>query len=638
MAKVAAIAAVAISIAAAIPTGGTSLLGTAALSAGLTTSVATASLIASGVALAANIGAGLLAKKPGAGGGSKTDWSADPNAAIPIKFGRTGGAGQIVYRKGSGTGDKNKYQTITTVLSGVTSQSIDATFADRKPVNLSGTAAVGSPYSGRMWEDRQIGLCPEPAALNTGVGNKPGWTAAHKLSGLTAVQDTFLYDAKGDNTFTTEPQMVWVGHWAICYDARLDSTYSGGSGPQRRDNPATWAWSNNPYVVGATWVLGWMQNGIRVAGVGITNFDIASFVEASNIADLNGWKVGGEVTTADDKWEVLKSILQAGGGEPIRDGATLSCIIQAPRVSIATIGAGDLIGGASIPRSRPRKQRINGIIPKYRSEAHWWELVSGTVARIDAYITPDGGKRTKTIEYPLVQVENGDDASQPTQIAGYDVEMSRERMPIVLPLKLRWIGYRTGDCIDCAITESGLPGQQLIIINRSLDVASGAVTLTVRTEDPAKHARVFALTGDVPPTTVFDRPDSPGSYALDIAASTGALWIVAQSVVYPITSNDTSITIAAFDGVLNTGQTISFPAATLSGLTSDTRYGVFWSLASSSYSAVLYPALTQQADSGLVFLEWPKTSANGTYTPEPTPPGGYGGGGRIPRTPDEQLE
>jgi hypothetical protein len=172
-----------------------------------------------------------------------------------------------------------------------------------------------------------------------------------------------------------------------------------------------------------------------------------------------------------------------------------------------------------VPRSRPRKERINGIIPKYRSEEHFWEQVSGTVARIDAFVTEDGGTRTQEIEYPLVQIETGEDVSQATQLAGYDVELSRERMPISLPLKLRWIGYRTGDCISCAISEMGLVDVQLIIIKRSLDPATGAVTLTVRTENPDKHVRVFALTGDLPPVTVFERPAVPSDYVSDGTAT-----------------------------------------------------------------------------------------------------------------------
>ncbi len=655
MAKIATYAAIAISLAAAIPTGGASLTATTLLSSALGTSVAVASAIAAGFSVAASIGAGLLAKKPSAGSGTQTDWSADPNASIPILIGRTGAAGNIVYRKGSGDGDSNKYETITTVMSLGPAASLDTLYCDRKPVSFSGTSAIGAPYSERLWMARQRGLCPETGALNTGIGNKPGWTPSHKLSGLAADQVTLLYDAKGKNTFTTEPQMLRVGHWVLCYDAREDSTYPGGSGPQRANDEATWQWSNNPYVVGVTWALGWHQNGKRRGGVGLRpeQIDIGSFVEAANIADLNGWTLGGQVSTSDDKWEAMKAILQAGGGEPIRDGAILSCIIQAPRVSIATIGAGDLIGKASVPRSRPRKERINGIIPKYRSEEHFWEQVSGTVARIDAYVDQDGGTRTQAIEYSLVQVETGQDVSQATQLAGYDVELSRERMPISLPLKLRWIGYRTGDCISCAIEELGLGNVQLIIIKRSLDPASGAVTLTVRTEDPAKHARVFALTGDLPPVTVFERPNLPGNYAF-APAERAAYQLLEQDIEYPVTGDDDSISIGAFRGTIDDGRTIDFPAGQVDGLQPGTWHLVLYALTdfeqtltgsegqpllgafdapltstvyAGQYIAVPLPALREIASSSLVRVRRFATTINGEAPPSETPPAGDGGSG-----------
>ncbi|PZO70805.1 MAG: hypothetical protein DI640_14735, partial [Sphingomonas taxi] len=164
MAKVAKIAAVVIAVAAAIPTGGTSLL---ALGLGVSATAAAA------IAIGASLGASLLQSGPEAtGGGTQTDWSADPRAAIPIRFGRTGGAGQIVYRKGSGDFDKNQYQTLTTVLSGAGPiDAIEGSYADKKQLFFSGAAAT-APFSGWLWEVRQLGLTPEPNALNTGVGNK----------------------------------------------------------------------------------------------------------------------------------------------------------------------------------------------------------------------------------------------------------------------------------------------------------------------------------------------------------------------------------------------------------------------------------------------------------------------------------
>lgn len=522
MSKVAKIAATVIAVAAAIPSGGTSLLavGLGSIGAGaalagvgitLSTGAAILGIAAFGVNLALSAGGAV-----GTGSGTQTDWSADPRAPVPIRFGRTGGSGQIVYRKGSGPSDDNRDQTLVTVLSGAGPiDAIESSYADKKLLAFNGTAAT-APFAGWLWEARQLGACPEPAALNTNVGNKPGWTAAHKLSGLAAVMTTLRYDSKGKGTFMTEPNMLWVSRNVLCYDPRKDSTYPGGSGPQRWFDQETWAFSKNPYVVGLTWAIGWKENGVRVAGVGIPvhSIDVARYVEGANIADFNGWTCGGEVTTADDKWLVLKSILQAGGGEPIKDGAMLSCMVNAPRVPIATIMANDIVGEINAPRTQRRVARVNGIIPTYRSEAHFWEVVPGDVVRDAAMLAKDGGERTKEIAYGLVQVEGDSDVSQAVELAGYDLENAREAGPITMPLKTRWIGFKAGDCVICDADGSGLVGKQLILLKRSLDPATGMVPMTMRTEDPAKHARVFARTGTLPPAPAPYRPAIPGDFAL----------------------------------------------------------------------------------------------------------------------------
>ncbi|KZE16232.1 hypothetical protein [Sphingomonas hankookensis] len=627
--RVAKIAAVVIAVAAAIPSGGTSLLAAGVAAAGVASGAA-AVAVASAIAIGSNLAVGLLSPRTGGtGGGTQTDWSADPRAPIPIRFGRTGGAGNIVYRKGSGEADKNQYQTLTTVLSGAGPiDAIEASYADKKPLTFTG-AAANAPFSGWLWEVRQLGLCPEPAALNTGVGNKPGWTADHKLSSLAAVQTTLRYDSKGKGTFMTEPGMLWVTRGVRCYDPRLDSTYPGGSGPQRWFDQTTWAFSKNPYVVGLTWAIGWKANGVRVAGVGIhiRNIEVSRFVEGANVADFNGWTCGGEVSTGDDKWQVLKSILQAGGGEPIKDGATLSCMVNAPRVPIATIGRDDIVGEISAPKTQPRRDRVNGIIPTYRSEAHFWEVVPGEVVRDAAMLAKDGDERTKEIAYGLVQVEGSDDVQQTVELAGYDLENAREAGPITMPLKLRWIGFRAGDCVTIDADETGLSGKQMILLKRSLDPATGMVPMTMRTEDPTKHGRVFARTGTLPPVPYVDRPDVPGDYSLP-PSNRAAHLIVRQSVAYPVDSDDTTITIETFEATIDDGRVLTFPAQTITGLTAASVYLVLWDLDNSTFVAVPAPALNEVASDRYVIIRETTTSnADGTYPTYPTAPGGDNGGG-----------
>ena len=112
-----------------------------------------------------------------------------------------------------------------------------------------------------------------------------------------------------------------------------------------------------------------------------------------------------------------------------------------------------------------------------------------------------------------------------------------------------------------------------------------------------------------------------------IGGASGAARIVTQSVAYPMNSDDTSITIVAFDATLNTGEELTLPADTLSGLASGTYFGVFRDRSAGAYIAVQAPATSQHADRDNIFLGWMSTSTGGSYPTQPTPPGGYGGTG-----------
>jgi len=114
-----------------------------------------------------------------------------------------------------------------------------------------------------------------------------------------------------------------------------------------------------------------------------------------------------------------------------------------------------------------------------------------------------------------------------------------------------------------------------------------------------------------------------------LSTASGARTIISRSVAYPLTSDDTSISIAAFTAVLDDGQTLSLPAAPLSPLASGSSFAVFRNIAAGTYFAAASPALSEMADSGLVLIGTQSTSSGGTYTP-PVTPDGVGGDGTQP--------
>lgn len=486
--------------------------------------IMTVAKVVAQVAITAAIGATVgaaLSPKIGGDFGSQIDFKADPRGPIPYAMGRTGTAGNVVFAQTAG--DKNKYLNYATVYSAAGPiDSYEAFLVNGTPLTFGTDAGEGASgyYQNRMWRRSQLGVRPEAGRLQwtaTGTKDTPAdhsglpaeWTPAHKLSGLAA--DLWCLQYNTTVYSSGPPRRLTVAKWVKVYDPRLDSTFPGGSGPQRADNEATWAWSENPYVHALTWCLGRHVNGVRVMGLGapLSAIDVAAFVEGANIADANDWTLGGVVYSTDDKWEVLTAMLQAGAGRPMRLGAKISCLVSTPRTSLATLTADDVVGEAQITGTPSRRTRINTVWPKYREEAQGWEMVATDApVQVAAHITADGGKvRSREIEYGLVQ-----NSVQAAQLARYDIENSREFQPVVLPCKPAWMAYKPGDCITVNAPEFGLVSRKMLILRRQRDPATLITTLTLASETDGKHA--FALGSSLNP------PATPGLTAYDPNAST----------------------------------------------------------------------------------------------------------------------
>ena len=477
-------------------------LGTLATLTGVSASVFGAAAVATGVGLVTS----LLPKA--SQGGSQTKWKADPYAGLPYVMGRTLVSGSIVAKRGSG--GSNTFEHFVTVLSIGPIDAIEANFANKTTLNY---GADGTPvsgfYSNRIWQRSQLGACPERVALSPWQGVFPGWTTSHHLSGLAATLVSMKYDSSGKNQLTTEPQMAAILRGVHVYDPRRDDTYPGGSGACRAYDETTYVYSEDPHLHALTFAIGRYQNGKRVFGIGVggavpggkvKSIDVATFVEGANLNDARSWKVGGQIVSRPDTpWNNLKSILQAGGAVPVLSRGVISCINRTPRVSLATITRADIAGECSFSGTQPRRSRINGVVPMYRSEAHDWEMVSATGVIVADYVALDGDERIKEIQFPLVQ-----QVDQATQLGVYEIMDAREAGPGSIPLKPWWLNYRIGDCVTFE-PENGF-SRKVMITGRGLEAQTGVVTYTVKTETDSKHAFALGQTGTAPPTAsiVYD--------------------------------------------------------------------------------------------------------------------------------------
>lgn len=603
--------------------------------------------IAAAVAVVAG-GASQLLAKPPAQRGTVNQRIIGANNPLPYLMGRAYSAGVQVHDVGYG-GEVNDVDNPYRLLVSVHScagpvDAIENTLANWLPVSFPSGEASGY-YANYWWRDTQLGARPEASALTPHFAGAPRWGSSYKLSGFCAVAHNFQWSKKGKRFGGGQlPIIGEVVRGVRVYDPRLDSTFPGGSGPQRITDESTWTYSRSPALHALAYAYGRYVNGKKVIGVdlGAASIDLASVVAWANVCDANGWFVDGTIYegAGQSKWDNLKRICQAGGAQPVLVGGILRFDFQAPRTALATITRDDLAAGPLRDSlGRGWKERHNTIVPRYRSEAHQWEMVQAAPISVPAFVTADGEEKRDELEFTLV---TGKD--QAAELTVYELYQRRELGPFVLPLKAHFRGYAPGDCFTLGgdLSPTGAP-IKVVLRSRGIDIASGACNCTFEAESDAKHTAALGSNATAPSTIAFPTPEEiDDTWAINSqgagevgALITGRAMVDADPLDGLIQATATSITVEThtaqyFDkSVSVTGATITTEDDGTTAITASTRYFIYYDDALRSGGAVamkatklLTVALNSDTNPGRHFI--------GAITTDVAGGGGVSGGGQPP--------
>lgn len=578
--------------------------------------LATIAAVASAVSAAATIGAQALTKPPPARG-SVARMLIDPNAPTPYAMGEGLVGGALRHDVAYGPTLKkvpNPYRFMAVVYSLGVVQSISPR------INFQ---TIPSWYNGFLFTDTQLGATPEADALAPQWAGAPGWSSAHKLSGLAAIGWSFLFDKDGKRFASGIDPLAAYGQWVKVYDPRKDSTFPGGSGSHRLGVESTYEWSENPALHAGMYGYGRYQNGKRVFGIGLPadGIDWNTVAAWANVCDANGWKIFGVVFEPGDRWANLKDICYAGGGEPV-PGGILTFKYAAPKVPLDTITIDDLVTDdeMSVVTMQPYRDRLNTVVPRYISPDHNWELVDAGAVVNTTFLAEDGEEKRDV--WPFNFVKN---ATQAAQLAAYRLFDSREISPITLVCKPRLRHYRPGECLHVEVPHLGLD-HDVIILSRSIDPVTMKVTFELITETPGKHVFCLGRVGVAPPTpSIGQTAQQRDEVAAGGFNARGAFRVRTFVPSFPITPGNGSIVISAFTGTIEDGRTINFPAQTITGLLQLTLYSLFWDLATGSYVTVTHPALALLESDRYIFLGQAATSDGTSFPPPIDPPPGWSG-------------
>lgn len=466
-------------------------------------------------------------------------------------------------------------------------------------------APVTSWYSGYLTTNSQLGACPESAALlPTGWGGYPAKDSTSKLSGKAAIMWNMKFDRDGKRFASGLPALAAYGQWVKVYDPRLDSTRPGGDGPHRVGVESTYTYSDCPALHAGTYAYGRFQNGHKVMGVGLVDDAIFWDVVAAwaNVCEANGWTIFGRVTEPGDRWANLQEICLAGGGRPALTAAGLLFLYWAPKVSLDTITEADLADDdMAVTPMTAWRDRLNTLIPKYRSPDHKWEMVAAAKEQISTFVTEDGGERST--EWPFNLVKN---AGQAAQLGVYKIWETREIQPIEISVGPRLRKYRPGECLWLNLPSLGLD-IKAVIMKRSFDPARMVTRLTLMSETDAKHPYALGRTGSPPPTpalgqTAEDRDklsaaaQAPSGYVRSMISSSSTN--PASGILTAIDAGTTATINITGHSRVYSDLTVTVAGGTINGLDFATTYYVFYDDALREGGSVVYGYTTDVAASG----------------------------------------
>lgn len=561
--------------------------------------------------------------------------SINPRAPRTIVFGTTAMATDIRDQEFTGTDQEYLHRFIV-----VASHKVDAiskiTFDDKVAWTLAG--GVQGEY---------VGYLTVAPILEGNAGNAINISArmgsTRRFTGLAYVHLRFKLTGnskKAESPFASGvPSRITIeGNGIAVYDPRQDSTVPGGSGAHRADNQATWTWgthARNPALQALTYLLGWKINGLLAVGKGIPyrRFDMESFITAANVCDesvalaLGGteprYRSDGIFSEADDMSLVLgqfEATMDARFYDP-QGRIAVKCMVNDLASPVASFTAADILGAIEWTPFADLSANYNLVRGTYTDSSA--NSLYQSVDYPEQYVaSADGIDRILSLDLPLVQ-----SASQAQRIARRALNRAQY----------------TGGSFACEMQATAWRAEQLApveltfpplgMVNKVFRVeeietrVDGTVPILLTVEDE----RIYDWVAEDEPAVapVASTPYNSANNPLIIG---GAATIKSQDVAYPVTSDDNSIDIAAFNGVLDDGRTIAFPAdtTTLVGLSNSTAYAVFYDPLTTTYSAIVSPATSQFQNTALVFVGWAVTSTGGTFPTPPTRPGGWGGGGTIP--------
>lgn len=234
-------------------------------------------------------------------------------------------------------------------------------------------------------------------------------TSNHKGQGNCLIGARFQYRKASARMYEAGPpaNIRALVKGALVYDPRLDSTVAGGSGSHRVATPSTWAWSENPALCVADYLI----DSDLGMGFPTAKIDYESLIAEADYCDAtvsisggteNRFTCNGVVYTTTKHRENLSKLLSAMNGRISHTGGKFR--IRAGRyiTPTITITADWMRGDIAVRTATPKSDRFNTVKATiFDAGAEYKELQTAAVTAA-SYVSRDNGETLlREIKLPM---------------------------------------------------------------------------------------------------------------------------------------------------------------------------------------------------------------------------------------------
>lgn len=439
-------------------------------------------------------------------GRTGTRGSAQVGGKVPQYFlvGTIGEPGKREYRNAWGnSGDvPNAYLTEVYSFGDLPITALSRLFVNGvvEPISATGHVTQGFPTTGdkagNLWVEFFDGTQTTPNTYLTGkFGSDPDrpWSADMIGRGVPYITATALWK---ENLWTSFPAFVGEFQGIPLYDPRQDST-AGGTGTQRWDDPATWAFSDNSAVIIYNIERGIYYEGQHVWGgrKSAAELPYAVWAAAMDACDEDvplaaggtekRFRAGRRVNLNERPADVIKELLIGCNGRisHAADG-TVYILIGVPAVADGAMTDADVLATeplGSIPFPN-LDGIINGAAATYREPSQAWEdKETAPYLRSDLEAEDDGRQQIEGLD--LGTTFSG---TQAQRILKAVIEEGRRFRTHVVALPPEFAQFRPLQVLAWTSDRFGYVAKLFLITARTRD-PWGKVIFGLQEIDPTDH-------------------------------------------------------------------------------------------------------------------------------------------------------